>query len=146
MTFNKQSSSLNHRHNERPVRLLIRDDDVKRPPYGKRHNLFVRLSSEVAWDLQNQILSSVPDVTAEFDDDVCSIRVDDKGAFLSPSVDFLPLQVTLHDREDGGTIYASFNGGTIHCDDNVGTSFFESWKFVVAVVVNDRFSLENNPT
>jgi hypothetical protein len=129
----KKLSSWKHRHHfQRRVRLLIRDDQDNYAPHGKRNNLFVRLSSELAWDLQNQILSSVPsNGTAELDDDdyvgACWVPVDEQGASSSPSVEFLPLQITTYDREDGETIYASFNGGTIRCDDNVGTFLFGIW-------------------
>jgi hypothetical protein len=121
MTSSKSPSSNNHHHYERRVRLFLRDDEDSHAVDNNRHNLFVRLSSEVAWDLHNQIVSPAPpDLVAETSNDG---DLDEHGTFSSPSVDFLPLQITVHDREDGATVYASFNGGTIHCDDSEGTHF-----------------------
>lgn len=131
----------------RQVRLRIREDGYDTVDVSQHHsshrrrnkNLFVRLSSEVAWELQNLLLlSSSPSTAADLEgsdsDDVdatsesCWVLLhdnneQDREAAASPSVDFLPLQITLDGSDDvdaSYTIYASFNGGTIDCDDNVG--------------------------
>jgi hypothetical protein len=144
------ATSTNTSETQRQVRLLLRDDEDQsgNPRHRNRHNLFVRLSSEVAWDLQNLILSSnststnLNEENDEEDLESCWVLLDEHETSSSPSVDFLPLQITLFNSDDGTThtIYASFNGGTIQCDDNIGAlesrcfGFFLSWSMIIQFI------------
>ncbi|KAG7369145.1 cell division cycle protein 48 [Nitzschia inconspicua] len=116
--------------NIRRVRLRVRDNETAdAASQPNNYNMFVRLSLDVAWELQSLILSSEHESALEegggdwVDSDSCWVVMDKQETTVSPSVDFLPLEITLRNDDDDSihTICASFNGGIIHCEDKVGT-------------------------